>query len=379
MKIDGRWGPMVMGIALSAALGCDSAPIGGDEGPGARQVRRVSAGAATADEPPTSDGAPQPPPASAHDSSAAAPGPVQPRTDPASEHSVGASASGSSEAAIAAAPDASSATTDEGGTPSPPAPSEPSPATVLAAELQEEDVEASGSPSSSADPDEAPPRADLPPFRIAIIGSSTAAGVGASNEDKAWASALYEDLEAIALGPVELENLAVGGYTALDLQSGSESDGNVDDAIALAPDLLIVGLAGSNDIAPDMDTETFIGQLESVRRAAEGAGIPTFFMETLPKNLSAVDRELLQGWGRAMREAFGSCWVPEREAPYDACFMEVFEPLADAELGLAPEFDSGDGSHLNDLGHLILARFASASVVPYMCQHVACISSELEP
>lgn len=379
MKIHGRIGVTLTGIAVSVALGCDSLPTVSDESPDARQVRRVSA--STSAEPGSPTRAPEPEaPALVQDTRAAAPA-EPPHTEPSpSESSEGASGRGSSEPEVAARAGAPSVTTDEGASPSPSAQSEPSPATELAAELEEGDVEAPGSSGSSgSSADEAPQRADLPPFRIAIIGSSTAAGVGASNGDKAWASALYEDLEAIALGPVELENLAVGGYTALDLQSGSESDGNVDDAIALAPDLLIVGLAGSNDIAPDMDTETFIGQLESVRRAAEDAGIPTFFMETLPKNLSAVDRELLQGWGRAMREAFGSCWVPEREAPYEACFMEVFEPLADAELGLAPEFDSGDGSHLNDLGHLILARFASASVVPYMCQHVACISSDVAP
>jgi hypothetical protein len=73
-----------------------------------------------------------------------------------------------------------------------------------------------------------------------------------------------------------------------------------------------------------------------------------------------------------MASEFGACWVPGANEPYAPCFIHVFESLADASLGLAPQFDSGDGQHPNDAGHALLFDAADAVVVPYVCSKTAC-------
>lgn len=213
---------------------------------------------------------------------------------------------------------------------------------------------------------------DTVPFHMVVIGSSTAAGFGASRDGTAWADLVHATMTERAPAAFTLTNLAVGGHTTADLQPGSGVRGNVDDAIALAPQLLVVGLGGSNDLSGEMTTDRFVAELEQVRGAAESAGIPTFFMGTLPKNLTPWDRELLKEWDAAMAARFGTCWVPGDGAPHEQCFIGVFDVLADAALGLAPEYDSGDG-HPNDAGHALLFERSLRVIEPYVCATIECL------
>ncbi|MEO8181765.1 MAG: GDSL-type esterase/lipase family protein [Deltaproteobacteria bacterium] len=209
-------------------------------------------------------------------------------------------------------------------------------------------------------------------FHLSIIGSSTAAGIGASRGDLAWASLLDAALTAKVTTTFSSSNLAQGGYTAIDLLPGSTSSGSIDDAIAEKPDLIVVALAGSNDLGPGVTTETFIAALITLRETARAAGIPTFFMGTLPKNFSQPDRETLVEWDRAMASEFSVCWIPGPTQPYAPCYMDVFAALADASLGLAPALDSGDGQHPNDAGHALLFAGVAPIVSLYVCSKTTC-------
>lgn len=207
------------------------------------------------------------------------------------------------------------------------------------------------------------------PFHMVVIGSSTAAGFGASRDGTAWADRVHETMaEQTAF---TLTNLAVGGHSAADLLPGSGVRGNVDDALALQPQLLVVSLGGSNDLSGEMTTERFVADLERVRSAAESMGVPTFFMGTLPKNLTPWDRELLKEWDAAMATRFGTCWVPGDDGAHEQCFIGVFDVLADTALGLAPEYDSGDG-HPNDAGHALLFEHSLRVIEPYVCATIEC-------
>lgn len=229
-----------------------------------------------------------------------------------------------------------------------------------------------GSSGAGGGPNTNPPiPGGLPAFRVAVIGSSTAAGVGAS-DGNGWVSLLETELATSMDAYLHVYNFAVGGYTAYDLLPGSGMSGSIDAAIADDPDLLIVALAGSNDLSSTATTESFVGQLAVLRETARAAGIPTFFMGTLPKNLSPRDKDILATWGRAMGDEFGSCWIPGVAAPYAPCFIDVFAALADSSLGLALEFDSGDGNHPNDAGHAVLFRLARDIVKPYVCAKTRC-------
>jgi lysophospholipase L1-like esterase len=206
-------------------------------------------------------------------------------------------------------------------------------------------------------------------FSLVVIGSSTAAGEGASRPSNAWVARVQDALGAVT--SIEVDDLAVDGYTTDDLASGSGASGNIDDAIDEAPDLIVVALAGSNDIAAGTSSSQFLSRLAALRDEARGASIPTFFVSTAPKDLSDAERQQLADWAAAMNQRFGSCWVPN-ESAYTPCFIDVFAELADASLDLSEEFDSGDGIHLNDAGHAVVFRAAEPVLQQYVCQVRAC-------
>jgi lysophospholipase L1-like esterase len=207
-------------------------------------------------------------------------------------------------------------------------------------------------------------------FTLAVIGSSTAEGEGASRPANAWTALLTRSLAART--NFTLRNLAVGGYTTADLLPDSDSTGNMKDAIATQPDLIVVALAGSNDLSIGTSSSTFMSRLTLLRDDAKAAGIPTFFVTTAPKDLSDSERQTLADWASSMRQSFASCWVPGTASPYTPCLIDIFDALSTSSLELASQFDSGDGIHLDDAGHAVVFRTAEPVLEAYVCSVAAC-------
>jgi lysophospholipase L1-like esterase len=212
----------------------------------------------------------------------------------------------------------------------------------------------------------------LTSFKLTVIGSSTAAGEGASSSAKSWVALLARSLDDAVVPTFNSSNLAVGGYTTVELLPGSKADGSIDDAISGGPNLILVSLAGSNDLSAGTSQSTFLSRLTSMRDTARTAGVPVFFVSTAPKDLSDSERRALRDWATAMSTAFATCWVPERDTAYGPCFIDIFAPLANASLGVASAYGAGDGIHLNDAGHARIFEVAEAIVKPYVCSRVAC-------
>jgi lysophospholipase L1-like esterase len=210
----------------------------------------------------------------------------------------------------------------------------------------------------------------LPGFEIAVLGSSTAAGEGASSS-RGWVDLLERALAARVTGTFQLANLASGGYTTSNLLPDSGSSGNIDDAIERAPNLVVVALAGSNDLSNGVSTSTFLSRLATLRDTAAAAGIPVFFLSTAPKDLSNEEQRTLADWAAAIGEEFGTCWTPG-EPRYSPCFIDVFGALASPSLGIAEEYGAGDGIHLNDAGHERIFEIAEPIVRAYVCSTTAC-------
>jgi lysophospholipase L1-like esterase len=185
-------------------------------------------------------------------------------------------------------------------------------------------------------------------------------------------SLLRISLDDAVLGDFSVVNLARGGYTSVELAPGSGADGSIDDAIDEDPNLIVVSLAGSNDLSAGTSTSTFMARLTSMRGAAVDAGIPIFFVSTAPKDLSTSERETLRDWADEMGTRFSTCWVPEGSGEHSPCFIDIFGRLANASLGVASEYSAGDGIHLNDAGHTAIYEVASAVVEPYVCSMTAC-------
>jgi len=169
-----------------------------------------------------------------------------------------------------------------------------------------------------------------------------------------------------------VSNFSVGGYTSLELLPSSRVAGDIDDAIAVRPDLIVVALAGSNDLSLGTSTEVYFSRLATLSDTARAAGIPIFFVSTAPKDISASEREQLRDWAESMADRFQSCWVPAGDQSHEPCFIDIFHLLASASLGILPEYDSGDGIHLNDAGHLAVHQTARAVLEPYVCSVTSC-------
>lgn len=228
-----------------------------------------------------------------------------------------------------------------------------------------------GQSDSGADAGGAPEPGGLSSFTLAVIGSSTAAGEGASNSSRAWVRLLATELERRVAGDFVSKNLSVGGYASSDLMPGSSSSGNIEDAIAEAPNLVIVALAGSNDLSNGVSPETFLVRLATIRDTAVDAGIPVFFVSTAPKDLDDEAQQTLLEWTHQMRQEFDTCWTPIAPS-HTPCFIDVFEALANSSLGIAEEYGAGDGIHLNDAGHQRIFEIAASIVQPYVCSLTSC-------
>ena len=133
-----------------------------------------------------------------------------------------------------------------------------------------------------------------------------------------------------------------------------------------------MALAGSNDISAGTTSAELTSRLAQLRDSALAAGIPVFFFSTAPKSLSQPEREQLASWASNLAQSFASCPLPGEAAAYAPCFIDVFTPLADARLGLAAAYDSGDGIHINDAGHAVIYDRVRRIVEPYVCSRARC-------
>ncbi len=222
---------------------------------------------------------------------------------------------------------------------------------------------AGGSSGEGSDP--------LPAFRLVVLGSSSAAGEGASSASRGWVSLLSSSLDGVVATEWHSNNLAQGGYTTNELLPGSGANGNIDDALELEPNLVIVALAGSNDLSAGTSESTFLSRMATLRDTARAAGVPVFFLSTAPKDLSTSERQALRDWAEEMATRFSTCWTPGHD-DYSPCFVDIFEPLANDSLGIEAAYSAGDGIHLNDAGHQVIFEAAREVVTSYVCSMTTC-------
>ena len=230
----------------------------------------------------------------------------------------------------------------------------------------------SAAPSASPKPSATPIPAAAP-MKIVVIGSSTSAGEGASDYSNAWVAQMYAALDYATGATLVQTNLSVGGSKSADLMTSGDSDRNITKALSFNPDLIIVGLAGGNDIASGVSQSTFLANVQNIKNAAAARRIPIFFTGTSPKSsFSFSERQQLQTWNSAMRSTVQSCVTPKNSA-YSSCFIDVFSTLSDPNsLMIRPNYEYGDGVHLNDSGHDAYESVALPVVKAYVCSVMQC-------
>ncbi len=195
------------------------------------------------------------------------------------------------------------------------------------------------------------------PVRIVVLGSSTAEGTGPTDPANAWVNR-YRDYVLEARPGSEVVNLAKGGYTTYhilptgsDLREGrpaADTARNITRALELKPDAILINLP-SNDAASGF---TVAEQLENYATVAAAAGdVPLWIMTPQPRNLPEK--------GRSEQEVLRN----EIRARYGDHVIDFWSGIAAEDRTVKPDYDSGDGIHLNDEAHRLLFERVQAAHV----------------
>lgn len=186
------------------------------------------------------------------------------------------------------------------------------------------------------------------PARWLVLGSSSAAGAGASRYRHSWAGQLAAE---VTDNGAELTNIARGGYTTYQaLSSDCEVDAtrpqpdplhNIDRAIELGADIVIVSFP-SNDAALGYSAEEAAANILLLRAQLAQHNTPLLVLSAQPRALTAQKQALLVKFNQLLQPLLGPC------------FVDVFSQLQATDLKLLPQYDSGDGVHLNDAGHTVV-------------------------
>ncbi len=198
----------------------------------------------------------------------------------------------------------------------------------------------------------------MPKFavHIVVLGSSTAEGTGPSDNRNAWVNRYRTHLETENVNH-QVFNLAKGGYTTFHIlptgqavpanRPNPDPQRNITHALSLLPDAIIINLP-SNDADANYTVAEQLQNYDSVLAAAWRQKVPVWITTTQPCNLSENGRRNLM----EMRDSTFS-----RFAKYA---IDFWTQLAQDNGTIRPQYDSGDGVHLNDAAHEILFQRVQA-------------------
>lgn len=181
-----------------------------------------------------------------------------------------------------------------------------------------------------------------------IMGSSSAAGAGASRPANSWVGLLADELAAKG---VRIHNIAKGGHTTYQALSTRctvsatrfqpDPAHNIDLALSLKPDLVILQYP-SNDQALDYAEQEPVVNLLRLRSEFLAAGVPVIILSSQPRNMALARQQKLVRFNELM------------EPLAKPCFASAFAELKTQVASLNPDYDSGDGVHVNDAGHALI-------------------------
>lgn len=212
--------------------------------------------------------------------------------------------------------------------------------------------------------------------KIAILGSSTAAGAGPSTSDSTWVNryrkALYQKDTRF-----EIHNLAVGGFTTYHvLPTGTpiptgvgisiNENQNITKALSFDPYAILINMP-SNDSANNFPVADQLNNFDLLFNTGTDAGVWTYVCTTQPRNFGNPAQVDMQ------REVRDSIF-----AKYGPFAIDFWSGFADDDGFILPDFNSGDGVHMNDAAHRLLFERVSEKQIDTLCNTVITDISEVE-
>lgn len=188
------------------------------------------------------------------------------------------------------------------------------------------------------------------PLRMVVIGSSTAAGMGARPLDSAWVNRYRTYLKTLHPS-CQVVNLGKSGYHTFQLMPTGyqpppgynvpDTLRNITRALALRPDAIIVNLP-SNDASAGYDAQTQLDNFEVIAFHAWMADVPLWITSVQPRNFDSTKIQVQIQVLEAMAKRYGDH------------IIRLWDALAMPDGTIDPRYDAGDGIHLNNKGHAIL-------------------------
>lgn len=191
--------------------------------------------------------------------------------------------------------------------------------------------------------------------KIVILGSSTAAGNGASSYSNSWAgkiTSFYNQNTGDGLDTI-VYNLAVGGYSTYEeMPTGfvppasrpvPDISHNITAAMSYNPDIVIINLP-SNDVTRGYRINEAMNNLRQMSAIASSGGARCFVTTAQPRNEAPAMRDSLFAFKDSIIVSFGLKYID---------FWSDIVTLDGTNM-IRPEYNSGDGIHVNDAGHNLL-------------------------
>ena len=195
---------------------------------------------------------------------------------------------------------------------------------------------------------------------VVVIGSSTAAGTGASPLDSAWVNRFREELYQNDTRK-QVINLARGGYTTYHLIPSSSSarasavgittdtNRNITKALSFHPQAVIINLP-SNDAGRNFSAPNQLRNFRLMKKEADSLGAQLWVSTTQPRNFNTSSKIQIQLDTRdSIFAQFGNYAI------------DFWSLIADTSGHILPRYNSGDGVHLNNHGHRELFNQAMLS------------------
>ena len=186
-------------------------------------------------------------------------------------------------------------------------------------------------------------------IKIVVLGSSTAAGTGPTHPDSAWVNRFRAYVQTIWQGS-DVINLAVGGYSTYHIMPDNflpppsrpkpNPEHNITKALSYNPTAIIINLP-SNDADYGYSVSEQLENYDTIKSLTLSHGIPLWVATTQPRNLPLAGRQNLI----EMRDST----FAQFENP-----INFWTGLAEEDGNIKPQYNSGDGVHLNDAAHRIL-------------------------
>lgn len=215
--------------------------------------------------------------------------------------------------------------------------------------------------SFSQTADEALPRSLSAPSDWVVMGSSSAVGAGASTFGNSWVGLLQTDELA---EDVRFHNIARGGYATYQSLSSScvvapsrrqpDPEHNIDLALSLGADLVILSFP-SNDAALGYAASETAANILLLRQQLADKNAALLVLSSQPRNMEKDKQALLKEMNALLAPVLTDC------------FVDVYDALVGPDGGLSPQYDAGDGVHLNDIGHALVFEEVKSSLQSKRC------------